>query len=246
MTFSCFYCIINIYKGRLNIKNNTKKFRLLEDSTKVISPDGGIPITLYQIEALIDFTDIQGNPVKKGQRGGYIMCEENLSHNGKCWIDQDSMIIQNSLYTVSGNALIIGSEIRGTQVMGNAIIANSQVSKSTIDGTIIGSKVDLSNVSKDSVVINSALFNTFIGQIDGQPVTVADSTISYAWIMSNCVITNSTVKAQKDEYPSFGLYDSNLEKVTYIDPKATGKLSLNLANKEYIMTYESGKPEEAE
>lgn len=227
------------------MKNNTKKFRLLEDSTKVISPDGGIPITLYQIEALIDFTDIQGNPVKKGQRGGYIQRECNLSHEGKCWIDQDSIVIGMD-DQVFDNALVIGSEIRYTKVGYNAIVVNSNVSKSGISGTVINSTVDHTNVMEDAVVINSTVEHVDIGQNGGKPVTVADSTIYYAWIMSNCVITNSTVKAQKDEYPSFGLYDSNLEKVTYIDPKATGKLSLNLANKEYIMTYESGKSEEAE
>ncbi len=226
------------------MKKETKKFRLVEDSTKVIPSEYGKDITLYQIEALIDFTDVQGNPVKKGQRGGYVMCEENLSHNGKCWIDQDSMIIQNSLYGVSGNALVIGSEIRGTQILGNAVVINSKVSKSAIEGTVIGSKIDLSDVSRDSVVINSTLDDARVGQIDGEPVTVADSTVSKVWVASNCVITNSTVKASGEV--GLRLYDSSLEKVTYIDPKAKGELSLNLANKKYIMTYESDKPEEAE
>lgn len=220
-----------------------KKFKLLEDSKKVIQPEGGIGITLYQIEALIDFTDVHGNPIKKGQRGGYVQREVNLSHDGKCWIDQDSIIIGMDACVIN-NALVIGSEIRNARVAYNAIIVNSNVSKSGISGTVINSTVARSNVNEDIVVINSLVEYANIGQNGEKPVTIADSTISGAWVASNCVITNSVLKTPGNY--RFRLYDSNLEKVTYIDPKADGEKSLNLTNKECIMTYESSKPEEAE
>lgn len=51
-----------------------KKYRLLENDTKSV---GGR--TLYRIEALRDFAN-----VKKGDKGGYIESEVNLSHKDDC------------------------------------------------------------------------------------------------------------------------------------------------------------------
>nr|DAY45540.1 MAG TPA: Putative transferase, nesg, ydcK, Structural Genomics.38A [Caudoviricetes sp.] len=42
---------------------------------------------LYRIEALRDF----GN-IKKGERGGYVETENNLSHEGNCWIYNDAKV----------------------------------------------------------------------------------------------------------------------------------------------------------
>lgn len=53
-----------------------KKYRLLENDTKKVNGR-----TLYRIEALKDFAG-----VKKGDKGGYVEKEENLSHKGNCWV----------------------------------------------------------------------------------------------------------------------------------------------------------------
>jgi len=47
--------------------------------------------TLYRIRALRDF----GN-VKKGDIGGYVQNEYNLSHDGECWVYNDAMALDNS------------------------------------------------------------------------------------------------------------------------------------------------------
>lgn len=47
--------------------------------------------TLYQIESLIDFGD-----VKKGDKGGYIEKEENLSHEGNAWVYGDAKVCDNA------------------------------------------------------------------------------------------------------------------------------------------------------
>ena len=44
-------------------------------------------ITVYQIEALKDFSNI-----KKGDLGGWIEKESNLSHLGDCWVSGLSLI----------------------------------------------------------------------------------------------------------------------------------------------------------
>lgn len=57
-------------------KENTKKYEIVKDLT--IPYNGN---TLYRIRALKDFDD-----VKKGDVGGWVESEKNLSQKGKCWI----------------------------------------------------------------------------------------------------------------------------------------------------------------
>ena len=58
-----------------------KKYKLTEETINVGDK------TLYRIEALKDFSD-----VKKGDKGGYIEKEENLSQNSNCWVYDDAMV----------------------------------------------------------------------------------------------------------------------------------------------------------
>ena len=90
-----------------------KKYRLLEDET--ITIDGR---TLYRIEALRDFAD-----VNKGDKGGYIESEINLSHEGNCWVSGNAWVCDKAL--VSGNARVFGNAwIYGyAWVAGNAVVA---------------------------------------------------------------------------------------------------------------------------
>lgn len=114
-----------------------KKYRLL--------PKNHIDLLgcrLYQIEAVRDFDHI-----KKGTLGGYIQSEENLSHEGNCWIDvesrvldharvQDDAAIRSSI--ISLNAVIKGtSGVVDSYVYGCAVISgNSFVSESYISGSV--------------------------------------------------------------------------------------------------------------
>ena len=107
-----------------------KKYRLLENDTKVV---GGR--TLYRIEALKDFAN-----VKKGDKGGYIESEDNLSHFGNCWVYGeayvygDACVYDNAEVSgyayVYGNALVHGSACvaDNARVYGNAYVSdNTQV-----------------------------------------------------------------------------------------------------------------------
>ena len=78
---------------------------------------------LYRIKALKDFYD-----VKKGDIGGYIQSENNLSHYGNCWIYDNAVVRDNAkVYgdaKVCHNAQIYDKVI----VMGNAEVCdNAQV-----------------------------------------------------------------------------------------------------------------------
>ena len=56
---------------------------------------------LKQLRALRDF----GN-IKKGDLGGWIEGEHNLSHEGNCWVFSFAQVFNNAL--VRGNAKVFG------------------------------------------------------------------------------------------------------------------------------------------
>ena len=96
---------------------------------------------LHRIQAVRDFDN-----VKTGDLGGWIEKEENLSHGGNCWIDDDAEVYDNALVYgnaqvrgdarvyndahISGHALVRGNAlVRGDAlVSGNALVrGNAQV-----------------------------------------------------------------------------------------------------------------------
>ena len=74
-----------------------KKYKLLENDT--ITVNGR---TLYRIEALRDFADVE-----KGDKGGYVESEDNLSHVGNCWVSGDAWVYGSA--EVCGNAVVYGN-----------------------------------------------------------------------------------------------------------------------------------------
>lgn len=93
-------------------KQNRKKYRLLQDTA--IQFRGH---KLYRIEAIKNF----GN-VKKGDLGGYIESEDNLSQLENCWVLDNAKVLGNA--KVSGNAHVFDDAL----VYGNALVLdNAQV-----------------------------------------------------------------------------------------------------------------------
>ena len=66
---------------------------------------------LYRIEALKDFSDI-----KTGDKGGFVESENNLSHEGYCWIYDNAKVYDNAI--IQDNALIYDN----TEVYDTAMI----------------------------------------------------------------------------------------------------------------------------
>ena len=99
-----------------------KKYKLTEETINV---DGR---TLYRIEALKDF----GN-VKKGDKGGFIENENNLTQYGKCWVYDNAEVsgyaIVHNNATVRGNAKVSGNAIihEDAKVYGNGKIGGNTV-----------------------------------------------------------------------------------------------------------------------
>ena len=71
-----------------------KKYKLIQDS-RIWQYDKAI----YRIQALRDFSD-----VKKGDLGGFVESEENLSQEGNCWIYDMAQAVEKS--RVTGDACL--------------------------------------------------------------------------------------------------------------------------------------------
>ena len=83
-----------------------KKYKLTNESVIVNGK------TLYRIKSLKDF----GN-VKKGDKGGFVEKEENLSQSGDCWVYDNAKVYNNA--KVFDYADIYGN----TEIFGNAIVS---------------------------------------------------------------------------------------------------------------------------
>ena len=100
----------------------SKKYQLLENDT--IEEDGQ---TLYRIQALRDIPDV----VKRGELGGYVTSESNLSHEGDCWVGGNAQIRGEAEVSdnaqVSGKALVFGNArvFGSAHVFGNAGIRDN-------------------------------------------------------------------------------------------------------------------------
>ena len=70
-----------------------KKYKLTDEAINLHG------ITLYRIEALKDF-----NNVKKGDTGGFVESELNLSQKGNCWIYDDACVYYGG--RVEGDAYV--------------------------------------------------------------------------------------------------------------------------------------------
>lgn len=147
-----------------NILNNkNKKYEMLQDDTIIIEKT-----TLYRIRALKDF----GN-IKKGQLGGYIEKENNLSYekNDCSWIETEVIIKDN--VKVSLNSYIVGFCV----VSGNAIIENT-----IIEGN--ASVKDFSYLKdcklkgyKITICDNTYLKNVIVESISKRDIIFKDSVI---------------------------------------------------------------------
>lgn len=93
-----------------------KKYEILENDTIQVNVH-----KLHRIRALRNFW-----PVEKGQLGGYVESEENLSHNGDAWVFGNAKVFDHARVSdnaqVSGNAYVFGyAWVRGNaKVFDNA------------------------------------------------------------------------------------------------------------------------------
>lgn len=150
-----------------------KKYQLSTD----LYPSLGGTKDVHRIQALRSFGD-----VRKGDLGGFIESEKNLSQEGNCWIYDKATVMDNA--QVSGNAQVRDDE---TLISGNAkirdnayISANAQVygNAEVFDDAEITGDIflcDNAKVSGTAVVVgdNGAVFGN--AQVKGNSVLIGPS-----------------------------------------------------------------------
>ena len=93
---------------------DTIKYKLTDESISFCGSE------LYRIEALKDFSN-----VKKGDKGGFVESEDNLSQHDDCWVYDNAKVFKGAkVYDnarVSGNARVFNN----ASVFGNAIVSGN-------------------------------------------------------------------------------------------------------------------------
>lgn len=183
-----------------------KKYKLIDE---IIDFEGR---KLHRIKALKDFSN-----VKKGDRGGFVESEDNLSQYNNCWIHDDAIVYSSA--KICDNAIVYGN----VRVCDNAIIygdarvfGNAQVCDNTrvfdnakiLGNTIVYNKAKIFGSARifDNVVVcnnaeiydNAAICdNTIIcdnAKVYGKAVIHGDSEIcDDAIICGNANIFNADI-----------------------------------------------------
>lgn len=134
-----------------------RKYKLTDDAIMV---DGHI---LHRIEAVRGFAD-----VKVGDKGGYIESEDNLSHEGRCWVYDDSKVYNNS--RICGHVQILGRSV----VSGNCILTGNDIYDNCVVGDLPKDfesrffRVKSTGTDSGVININNSCFDTdeFIRKFD--------------------------------------------------------------------------------
>lgn len=152
-----------------------KKYELVPESVTIFYKR-----PMYRIRALKDFSD-----VKKGQYGGYVESEENLSQTGNCWIYDDSIVGLGG--RVIDNAIVKDASkvIGGSEISDDAIVEKC----SLIDGSSV--------VSGQSRVIDSLVTNAsyviYKSVVNRDSMVYQGSTICDAIIGPEAYVKNGAV-----------------------------------------------------
>lgn len=165
-----------------------KKYEILKDHATTMNGS-----TIYRIKALKDFGD-----VKAGDIGGFVEKEENLSHEGPCWIYGDAMVYHNA--KVKDNAIVRDyvHVFNNARVMENAIVeGHARVSD---DSTVFGNArvKDNANVFGRGIIHGFAIVqdNATVfeqARICGETIIKDYAQVSGHIMVSRGEITNSVV-----------------------------------------------------
>lgn len=136
-------------------------------------------VTQYRIKALRDIEGV----VKAGEYGGVVSGEHNLSHEGNCWIDYGSSVLDNAF--VMDNAQIMN----GSVVKDNALISRDSIvnHQSLVGGHSI--------MTDQSVADNAVLQDTAV-MLDGSRLLKGSSLSGAAVMMGEMELNDGSVRNQ--------------------------------------------------
>lgn len=165
---------------------------------------------VHRIRALQSFDNVE-----KGDLGGYIGCERNLSQRGNCWVDKDSVVSGDG--RVENEAQIVRSFVYDSIVSGHTPIYDSVIYKSIIEdcANIKCSSILESRVSSDALIVDSLIKND--SWITGKSkisngCNIIGSRIFADSVLSNIGVTNGSIGTR-----GFVLDNKNSTKIMLVD-----------------------------
>ena len=185
-----FKLIVQLKSNSNTIMATDKKYEL----TDIKGEFNGRIVT--RIRALKEFGLNAVNYYQAGDLGGWIESEDNLSHEGNCWVDDDSVVFGNAkVYEdaiISDNAIVgDNAKVHGKAVIcDNSIInGNAEVYGSTLtkDNAMIGGD---SKIHGDTVISGLAMI------LDNADINLSDGEISGGCVGGNAKLTGYILSTQ--------------------------------------------------
>lgn len=216
-----------------------KKYKLTDETIEVNGK------TLYRIEALKDFLY-----VTKGDRGGFIEKEENLSHSGNAWVFNDAKVFNDAIIfdnaMVYNNAEVFDSatvynnaKVHGSAKIYNyaticdyaSISDNAQICDATIRGcvtvrgntTIVNSEIYDNVIIRDTAIIkNTRIFGPAVISHDAKISSDKDYIVFKNWWSSGRYFIWTRSNNMWSVGCFYGTGEELIEKA-YKDSKLSGK-----------------------
>ena len=115
---------------------------------------------LHRIESLKDFILINGKEIRKGDLGGWIESENNLSQEGSCWIYDECMMYENARRSENSIGYGNSHQFDNSQQYGNS--QQFEDSRQSGDSQQFGNSIQFgkSKADKDMSLSGNSLFET--------------------------------------------------------------------------------------
>jgi hypothetical protein len=166
-----------------------KKFKLTKETKEVYG------ITLYRIKSLRTFSD-----VKKGDLGGFVEKESNLSHEHDAWIYDDAQVYDDAYVScnarISNNACICGN----AWVSGNAVVCDNALVAGNARVHIYAEIYGNANIYGNSKVFGNAYVYDR-ARIYGNALVSGDAGVcSSAKVVGEAIVTSTVLSIDFDTY----------------------------------------------
>jgi carbonic anhydrase/acetyltransferase-like protein (isoleucine patch superfamily) len=196
--------------------------------------------TLYRIRALKDFelehAEVLDCPceVKKGELGGWVATEGNLSQFSNCWIGGNAKVFENAKVSghgyigdkaiVRNNATVKDSLVmEEAEVFGNAAISGEEVH--ILGCSLVGGNVGI----RGRVIVEGESFITGDADIEGEDIWIQSSTVAdKAYLRGGVLVWESQIYGNADVQGEIGNY-FNIE-LTLPDVQIAGNAVIKSRN----------------
>lgn len=153
-----------------------KKYKLSKAYTREFEG-----ITLHRVEALYSFND-----VVKGDLGGWVESENNLSQSGDCWVYNNGMVMEDA--RVYDDAIVMGNAhiYENGNVCDNAVVADSVI---VCDSATVANYAKVSGMAKitgNSFILDHAKVRSRAIIADNAKVT------EFGLVMGNALLSGSS------------------------------------------------------